>query len=113
MGRKRMLIISARPLFRQGLKLIIEDAVPGAVVTTARDELTAGLNLKFAADVIIIDRPDIRAVELECFFERGDYPTKIVVIGWDDDKIACYSRKIVDNATVRGLVELISEKAVE
>jgi len=95
------------------LKLIIEEAMP-AVVTTVPDGVSAArLMAEFTPSVIVIDRPDTAAVDLNFFFQHEDYPVKVVVIGWNDDKIAVYSRPTVQPATIRNLIKVIRKNIWE
>jgi len=95
------------------LKLIIEEAI-SAVVTTAPDGVGAArLMAEFTPSVIVIDRPDTAAVDLNFFFQHEDYPVKVVAIGWNDDKIVVYSRSTVQPATIQNLIKVIRENIWE
>ena len=109
MNTERILVVSGRPLLCEGLKLIIEEAAL-ATVTTAPDEVSATrLVAEFAPSIIVIDRPDAGAADLNYLFQHQDYPVKVVVIGWNDNKIAAYSRRAVQTATLRNLIKVIRE----
>ena len=80
---QHILVVSERPILCEGLKLIIKEAMP-AVVTIAPDGVsTARLMAEFTPSVIVIDRPDTAAVDLNFFFQHEDYPVKVMVIGWN------------------------------
>lgn len=109
MNTERILVVSGRPLLCEGLKLIIEEAAL-ATVTTAPDEVSAArLVAEFAPGVIVIDRPDTGAADLNYLFQHQDYPVKVIVIGWNDDKIAAYSRQALQTATLQNLIKVIRE----
>ena len=90
------------------MKLLIEKAV-GSIITTAPNEVSAGsLVAEFNPSVIVIDRPDTEAADdLSFCFQHKDYPVKVIVVGWNDDKIAVYSRATVQPATVENLTRAI------
>ena len=107
MNTQHILVISKRPIFCEGLKLIIEKAI-SATVTTAPNGVNAAIRRPaFTPNVIIIDRPDTAAVDLKLFFQHEEYPAKVVVIGWNDDKIAVYSRSTVQPATIQNLIKVV------
>jgi len=92
------------------LKLLIEKAVV-SVVTTALNKVSAGpLVTEFNPSVIVIDCPDTEAADdLSFCFQHKDYPVKAIVVGWNDDKIAVYSRAAVQPATIENLISAIQE----
>ena len=81
-----------------------------STVTTAPNEVSAGsLIAEFAPSVIIIDRTDTESADgLSFCFQHKDYTVKVVVVGWNDDKIAVYSRAMVQPATIENLTRAIS-----
>jgi len=79
-------------------------------VTIASNEASAPqLSSELAPGVIVIDRPDTKATSLDFFFQHQDYPVRVVVVGWNDDKIAVYSRSTVQTATLRNLIKGIKK----
>ena len=63
--------------------------------------------VELESDVVIVDRPDVRDKDLDYLFHRQGRPTSIVVIGWEDDIIAVYSRRVVWGVTLENLVKFI------
>lgn len=84
----------------------------GSIVTTAPNEVSAGsLVAEFNPSVIVIDRTDTEAADALSFcFQHKDYPVKVVVVGWNDDKIAVYSRARVQPATIQNLIRAIQRR---
>jgi DNA-binding NarL/FixJ family response regulator len=104
---ERILVISPSPLLREGLKLIIEESIP-ASVTMADDGVSAArLVVELAPSVIVVDRPDTKASDLDRLFQAQGFPSKVVIIGWDENKIAVYSRSEVETATLGNLITLL------
>jgi DNA-binding NarL/FixJ family response regulator len=101
------LVVSERPLVCDGLKRIIEE-VAETTVTAVRDEKTAfSLAVELTPAVVVVDRPDIRATDLDCFFTHENGVVKVIVIGRNDDKIAVYSRLPVQAATQENFAKAI------
>jgi len=97
-------------LLREGLKLIIEEET-SAIVTIATDETSAPQLLsELAPGVIVIDRPDIKATGLDFLFQYQENPVRVMVVGWNDDKIANYTRSTAKAATLQNLIKIIKEK---
>jgi len=104
---RHILVVSKRPLVCDGLKRIIEE-VTETTVTAARDEKTASsLAVELTPAVVVVERPDIQATDLDCFFAHENHAVKVVVIGRNDDKIAVYSRLPVQAATQENLAKAI------
>ena len=100
-------MVSSCPLLREGLKLIIEEAT-SASVTTATDDVSAiHLASEITPTVIVVGRPDTKASGLDSLFQHQGYPTKVVIIGRDDNRIAIYSRSEVETATLKDLIKSI------
>jgi DNA-binding NarL/FixJ family response regulator len=102
-------VVSPSPLLREGLKLIIEESIPVSVTVAAGDASAACLTVELAPSVIVVDRPDTRALDLDELFQHQGYPVKVVIIGWDDNRMAVYSRSEVETATLGNLIRLIEE----
>ena len=81
----------------------------GSILITAPNEVGAcSLVAEFNPNAIVIDRPDIEAADdLSFCFQHKDYPVKVIVVGWNDDKIAVYSRATVQPATIENLISAI------
>lgn len=105
---RNILIISNRPLLREGVKLIIKDIT--FTVINVSDELSDSRFIsEYSPSVIVVDRPNTKDVKLDRLFRSIDYPVKVVVIGWDDDKIAIFSRTALEKATRENLIKVITE----
>jgi len=103
-----ILVISNRPLLREGVKLIIKDFTFTVIIVS--NELSASrLISKYSPSFIVVDRPNTKDVKLDRLFRSIDYPIKVVVIGWDDDKIAVFSRTALEKATRENLIKVIIE----
>ena len=103
-----ILVISNRPLLREGVKLIIKDFTFTVIIVS--NELSASrLISKYSPSIIVVDRPNTKDVKLDRLFRSIDYPIKVVVIGWDDDKIAIFSRTALEKATRENLIKVIIE----
>ncbi len=113
MNTESILVVSSKPLFREALKLLIEKATC-ALVTTAPDEVDiTQLISEFTPNIVVIDRPDIKATGLDSLFRQDDYPAKVVLIGWEDDIIVVYSRSKVRKAKLTGLINIIKKGVVK
>lgn len=109
MDTEHILVVSSKPLFCEGLKLLIEEAGLGTVITASSDNSAARLAQELAPSVTVLDRPDTRPTNLKQFFRRQNHSEKVVVVGWNDDKIAVYSRCMVEAATLKNLIKVIKE----
>ena len=106
---ERILVVSERPILRQALKSLIEEAVSATVITAPNERSAARLVAELAPTTIIIGRPDTGAEGLGYLFQHQDQVVKVVLLGWSDDKLAVYCRQAVQPATQRNLMEAISE----
>ena len=89
--------------------MLIEKAVVSKVSTAPNEVSAAPLIAEFAPSVIITDRTDTETADrLSFYFQHKDYAVKVVVVGWNDDKIAVYSRDMVQPATIENLAKAIS-----
>ena len=107
---EQVVIVSSREVFCKGLKLMIEEQELARVTTVADEGSAADVVAKLVPGIVIVDRPDTKAVDLDYFFQRGDHPVKVVVIGWDNNQMAVYSRQMVEEATLQNLLEVIREE---
>ena len=101
------MVISKRPILCEGLKRLIEQKLFCTVATAPSEEIGALSLVELEPDVVIVDRPDVRAKDLDYLFQRQERPTSIAVIGWEDDTIAVYSRRVVPGATLENLMKFI------
>ena len=66
------------------------------MVSTAPSEVSvASLARELAPSVTVVDCPDTRVVNLDCFLQHQDYPIEVVVTSWNDDNIVVYPRSAV------------------
>lgn len=107
-NKKNILIISKRPLLREGMKLVIEEN-NFAVFFATSEKRALNLIEKHVPSVIVIDRPNTNDVQLDYLLRHIDYPVKIVIIGWDDEKIAIHKHYTFDKATRENLIKVITE----
>jgi len=105
-----VLVFSERPVFREGLKRLVEEAGLGTVITASDEESTKSRMAEVAPDVIVIDRPEARADELTYFLLRENEQAKVVVYGWNDNKLAIYSCRHALPATLENLIKVIREQ---
>ena len=108
-GAESILIVSARPVLRNALKRIIEEAGWTAVITASNERSAAHLVAEIAPTTIVIDHPDIGVEHLGYLFQHQDQAVNIVVIGWNDNRMVVYSRSAVHTATLGNLIELMTQ----
>lgn len=109
MKTKLILVIMKQPLLREGLKYLIEESGVARVVTAPAEQDAERLVAEMAPDVVVIERGDTAVNNLSHFFHWQDKPSRVVVLGWKDDKLAVYSRWPVLPATVENLIRAITE----
>lgn len=102
-----ILIVSARPLLREGLKYLFEEGELSTVITAPDEKSAESLTAEVAPDIVVIDRPDTRGDELVYFLPWRDKPAKVVVLGWSDNKLAVYCRRQVLPATLQNLLKAV------
>ena len=107
MKLQRIVVVSECPMFREGLKRLIEEAGVPAVVTASDNESIRSLVVEAAPDVVVVARLDTSANGLVYFLQRQEKPTKVIVVGWDDDKLAVYSRLPLLPATLKNFIEVL------
>ena len=105
---RSILIISNRPLLQEGVKFITR-GFKFNVITVSNESSASRFISKCSPSVIVVDRPNTRDVKLDRLFRSIDYPIKVVVIGWDDDKIAIFSRTSLGKATKENLTKVIAD----
>lgn len=106
---KTILVISERSMLREGLKRLIEETGTVKVITAPDKKSAEHLLAKFVPAVVIIDHPDIQATDWMYFLQQLDQPSKIILLGWNDDKLAVYSHRLVLESTVQNLIKQIRE----
>jgi hypothetical protein len=113
MDTERILIVSERPLLCEGLKKIIEEAMPAALVTISGERGVKHIITEFAPGIILIDRPSAEATSLDHIFGQVEYPVKVIVIGFNDDQILVYSQGRRQAASFENLIMALSENGDE
>ena len=102
-----ILVISKRPLLCEGLKCLLKETAQVTVITTPDEESARSSCGEVMPDIVIVDRPHIRAYKPMYFLQEQDKPLGVVILGWDDDKLAAYSREQVLPATLQNLGKVI------
>lgn len=109
MSIQRVLVLSEQPVVSQGLKLIIENA-GSAEVSIASDEATAAsLISQLTPSIIVVDRED-SDMDGDHPMLNDEYPSKLVVLSPNDDRMIVYSRQDVHEATLENLLGAIQEE---
>lgn len=109
MEPRRILIISRRPLLREGLKRFVEEMGQIIAITAPDEESAKSCCAGITPDVVIIDRPHVGVYEPVYFLQQLDRPIKVVLAGWDDDMLAVCSRERLLPATLQNLASVIKE----
>ena len=109
MGSQCVLVISKKPLLREGLKRLIEERGLATVVVAPDDETALSVITEADPDLIVTECPNIKPSEALYFGNSEDKPTKVIVLGWDDDKLAVYSRERVLPATMQHFIGVVRE----
>ncbi len=113
MDTGRILIVSERPLLCEGLKKIIEEAMPTALVTISGEKGMKHIVTEFAPGIILIDRPNAEGTSLDHIFGQVEYPVKVIVISFNSDEILVYSRGRRHTASFENLILALSEDGEE
>jgi DNA-binding NarL/FixJ family response regulator len=109
MGLRRFLIISRRPLFCEALKYVVEEMEHGIAITAPDEESAQSICAGTAPDVVIIDRPHVGPYETVCFFPKSDRPVKVVLLGWEDGRLAVCTCERVLPANLRNFANVIKK----
>lgn len=104
-----LLIVSKRPLLCEGLRRLIAEVAQVTLITSPDEESAESLCGGVAPDIVIVDRPNIEPYMPVRFLQEHDKPVNVVLLGWDDGKLATYSRERVTPATVQNLVKVIKK----
>lgn len=111
MKRQVVLIVSERPLLREGLKRLIE-GTGVATVITAPDQEGARANLVgVTVDVVVFDKPDTRLDDQACSLLQEYQRAKVMLLGWNDDRLVVHSSWLILPATVKNLIWAIRQKS--
>lgn len=104
----RVLVVSEQQLITQGLKLIIESAGSGEVVTAEDEATAASLMSNWTPRIVVVDRDNLEDDPDRIHFDE-DYPDKLVLISGTDDRMVVYSREKIDSATLENLLQTIRD----
>ena len=107
MNTQRVLIISKKPLLREGWKMVIDETAAVTVTTAPNKEELTNLVAEFAPSITIVDQLDTEAIDLDQLFSHQDYPGKVILVGLNDDQMVIYSRERIQPATVENLNKAI------
>ena len=106
---KRILIVSGRPILRDGLELVTRK-LENTKVRTAQGESGVGNVIdEFDPHVVVLERPDTRASQLEPFFAHTEHAVKLIIVVWSTENIAGYAREAVQPASIKNLIRLIRQ----
>ena len=102
-----IVIISKVPLHCEALKSIAKEVTPSRVFIYS--DLARGINraIQLAPALLFIEDHHVGPKEFESFFEHNGRDTKVVVIDWDDNKMAIYSRTAMFEATMENLSQVM------
>ena len=104
-----VLIVSERLLLLEGLQRLVEESGLGTMVTASNLQNAKHHAFEVDPDVIIVDRADVKADDLT-YHSLWEHPrAKVVVYGWNDDKLVVYSRRTVLPATLQNLISVIRD----
>lgn len=103
-----VLVISERPLHREGLKLLVEEAAEMEVVTAPG--IARGLELAGGVRpvAVVIESPGVRAADLTAFFEGDGRAEVVIVIDWARNNLFTISRSAIVPAVVSSLMQAIT-----
>lgn len=109
--RQVVLVVSKRPLLREGLKRLIE-GTGVATVKTAPDQESARSSLVgVATDVVVVDKSDTELDDQVCSLLREYQQAKVVLLGWNDDRLAIHYGRLILPATIKNLIWTIRQKS--
>ena len=109
MSVQRVLVLSEQPLISQGLKLIIENSGSAEVAIAPDDATAASLISKLTPSIIVVDREDTE-IGIDLSLPKEDYPSKLVLLSPNDDRMIVYSRQDVHEATLENLLDAIQQE---
>lgn len=102
-----ILVVSEKPVFCEILKHLLEEAGWQKVVIASSKRSASRLAAELSSVAILLDQPDTRVEDLSHLFPRSDQTINIMVLGWNDNKLAIYRRRVIEPATCLSLVESI------
>ena len=106
---KPILVVSGRPILREVLKNLLEEAGWDTVVSSLEWASLSHLIAEVSSSAVVIDRPNISLEGLDCLFEDEDQMVNVVIVSWDDDKLATCCRGPLQPATRQKLIEAINQ----
>ena len=104
-----VLIVSERLLLLEGLQRLVEESGLGTVITVSSLQAAKYRAVEVDPDVIVVERADAEADDLTCYSLWEHPRTKVVVYGWNDDKLVVYPRRTVLPATLQNLISVIRD----
>lgn len=107
MRYKLAIIVSGRPMFCEALKRLMGETQQVSEIVTSDEESASKLITKLKPDIVVIDRPDAAVEGLLYFSQQEARPTKVIVVGWNDNKLTTYARPITVPASVENLTKII------
>ena len=107
---KRILVVSKNSILAEGVKLLVGEAVSCIFKTALNNRQATHLINEFKPETVILDRPKVSVKGLDNVFLSDEFSSKVIVIGWGDDKLAVYTRQGAKDATVQNLIEAITDK---
>lgn len=112
MKRQVVLVISERPLLREGLKRLIEGTVAVTVIMAPDQESARASLVGVTVDVVVFDKPDTRLDDQVCSLLQEYQQAKIVLLGWNDDRLVFHSSRLILTATAGNLIWAIRQKKI-
>jgi DNA-binding NarL/FixJ family response regulator len=109
MELRHVLIISRRPLFCEALKCVVEEMEQVIAITAPDEESAQSLCAGTAPDVVVIDRPHVGAYEPVYFLPESDKRVKVVLLGWEDGRLAVCSCERVLPANLQNFANVIKK----
>jgi len=107
MSYKLAIIVSKHPMFCEALKRLIGETQQVSEIVTADEENARKLIAKLEPDIVLIDRPDATFEGLLYFSQQEECPTKVIIVGWNDNKLTAYACPITVPASVENLTKII------
>ena len=107
MKRQVVLVISKHRLLCEALKRLIEDTGTATVIM-APDQESVPPGLRGASvDAVVLEKPNIELDDQVCSLLQLYQPAKVLLLGWNDDRLALYSHRLTLPATVKNLIGAI------
>jgi DNA-binding NarL/FixJ family response regulator len=109
MKRRVVLVISKHRLLRDGLKRLIEDTGAATVIMAPDQESVPPRLRRASVDAVVLEKPNIELDDQACSLLQLYQPAKVILLGWNDDRLAVYSRRLSLPATVKNLIGAITK----